>query len=188
MEDRPGAPLAHASALSFSIRVTAARRSRCPDRRRRPPPSPEGWGRPGRRDDPAHDHDDVGAPEPGSSARSSGTRVRWPAASERRPDDVHVVLDRLARRLLGGLEERADVDVEAEVRERRGDHLLAAVVAVLAHLGHQDPGAAPVRSRTHRAARARLPRSRASSIRCVHAGDRPDRRPWRPKTFSMASG
>ncbi len=53
-------------------------------------------------------------------------------------DDVHVVLDRLPRRLVGGLEQRADVDVEAEVGERRGDHLLAAVVAVLAHLGDQD--------------------------------------------------
>ena len=38
----------------------------------------------------------------------------------------------------GRLEQRPDIDVEAEVGERGGDHLLAAVVAVLAHLGDQD--------------------------------------------------
>ena len=52
-----------------------------------------------------------------------------------------VVLHRLARGLLRGLEERSDVDVEAEVGERGGDDLLAPVVAVLAHLGDQDAGA-----------------------------------------------
>ena len=60
----------------------------------------------------------------------------------RHADDVHVVLDRVARRLLGRLEERADVDVEAEVGERGGDHLGAAVVAVLAELGDEDARAA----------------------------------------------
>ena len=38
----------------------------------------------------------------------------------------------------GRREQRADVDVEAEIGERRRDHLLAAVVAVLADLGDQD--------------------------------------------------
>ncbi len=52
-------------------------------------------------------------------------------------DHVHVVLDGLPGRLLRGLEQRADVDVEAEVGEGRGDHLGAAVVAVLAQLDHQ---------------------------------------------------
>ena len=56
----------------------------------------------------------------------------------RHADDVHVVLDRVAGGLLGRLEQRADVDVEAEVGERGGDHLGAAVVAVLAHLGDED--------------------------------------------------
>ena len=69
------------------------------------------------------------------------------AGGERRDaDDVHVGLDRLARHLFGGLEQRADVDVEAEVGEGAGDHLLAAVVAVLAHLGDEDPGPAPLAS------------------------------------------
>ena len=52
-------------------------------------------------------------------------------------DHVDVVLDRLARRLLGRLEQGADVDVEADVGERGRDHLGAAVVAVLAELGDQ---------------------------------------------------
>ena len=46
--------------------------------------------------------------------------------------------------LLRGLEQRADVDVEAEIGERRGDHLLAAVVAVLAELGDEDARLAPL--------------------------------------------
>ena len=60
------------------------------------------------------------------------------------PDHVHVGVDGLAGDLGGGLEQGADVDVEAEVTEAGGDHLLAAVVAVLAHLGHQQAGTAPV--------------------------------------------
>ena len=52
-------------------------------------------------------------------------------------DHVDVVLDRLARRLLGRLEQGADVDVEADVGERGRDHLGAAVVAVLAELADQ---------------------------------------------------
>ena len=51
---------------------------------------------------------------------------------------MHVVLDGLAGGFGGCREEGADVDVEAEIRERRGDHLLAAIVAVLADLGDQD--------------------------------------------------
>jgi hypothetical protein len=60
-------------------------------------------------------------------------------------DHVHVVLDGVARRLVRGLEQRADVDVEADVGEGGGDHLGAAVVAVLAHLGDQDAGPAAPR-------------------------------------------
>ena len=44
----------------------------------------------------------------------------------------------------GRREERADIDVEAEIGEGGGDHLLAAVVAVLAHLGDEDARAAAV--------------------------------------------
>src|SRR6266511_5247714 len=57
-------------------------------------------------------------------------------------DDVHVVLDRVAGRLLRRLEQRADVDVEADVGERGRDHLGAAVVAVLAHLHDEHAGPA----------------------------------------------
>ena len=58
-------------------------------------------------------------------------------------DDVHVVVDGLLGRLLRRLEQRADVDVEAQIGERRGDDLLAAVVAVLAELGDQDARPTP---------------------------------------------
>ena len=47
-------------------------------------------------------------------------------------------------RFLGRLEERPDVDVEAEIGKSRGDHLLAAVVAVLADLGDEDARRAAV--------------------------------------------
>ncbi len=52
---------------------------------------------------------------------------------------MHVVLDRLPRGFLRRLEQRADVDVEAEVGEGGGDDLGAAVVAVLAELGDHQP-------------------------------------------------
>ena len=60
----------------------------------------------------------------------------------RHPDDVHVVLDRFARRFVGRLEQRADVDVEAEIGERGRDHLGTPVVTVLTELGHEDARAA----------------------------------------------
>ncbi|MPL82808.1 hypothetical protein SDC9_28757 [bioreactor metagenome] len=52
-------------------------------------------------------------------------------------DDMHVVVDRVLRRLFRGLEQRPDVDVEADVGKGRGDHLGAAVMPVLTHLHHQ---------------------------------------------------
>ena len=78
------------------------------------------------------------------SALDQGRHQRLVAGGQRRDaDGVAVVLDRLAGRFLGGLEERADVDVEAEVGQRRGHHLGTAVVAVLAELGdhHARPAA-----------------------------------------------
>ncbi len=57
-------------------------------------------------------------------------------------EDMHVVLDRLPRRLVGGGEQRPDIDVEADIGEGGRDHLLAAVVAVLADLGDEDARAA----------------------------------------------
>ena len=70
---------------------------------------------------------------------------RLVAGGERRDADrVDVVLDRLARALLGGLEQRADVDVEAEIGEGAGDDLGAAVVAVLAELGDHHARPAPL--------------------------------------------
>jgi hypothetical protein len=73
-----------------------------------------------------------------SSSRSSGHQRQVAGGQRADADDMDVVLDRLAGGLLRRLEQRADIDVEAEVGEGGGDHLLAAVVAVLAHLGDQD--------------------------------------------------
>ena len=65
-----------------------------------------------------------------------------PGGLARHADHVHVVLDGVAGGLGRRLEQRADVDVEAEVGEGGGDHLGAAVVAVLAHLHHEHAGPA----------------------------------------------
>ena len=68
------------------------------------------------------------------------------ARGERRcPDDMDVGLDRLASDLTGGLEERADIDIESEIGKGGGDHLLAAVVAVLPHLRDENSRTASVR-------------------------------------------
>ena len=42
------------------------------------------------------------------------------------------------------LEQRPHIHIEAQIRESRGDHLGPAVMAILAHLGHQDPGPPPL--------------------------------------------
>ena len=57
-------------------------------------------------------------------------------------DDVGVVFHRLSGHFTRRLEEGADVHVEAQIGEGGGDHLGAAVVAVLADLGDHDARAA----------------------------------------------
>ena len=51
---------------------------------------------------------------------------------------MHMILHRLFGHLLRRGEEGPDLHVEADVGEGRGDHLLPAVVAILAHLGDED--------------------------------------------------
>ena len=51
---------------------------------------------------------------------------------------VHVVLHRLTRHLFRGGEKRSEVDVKAQIRKGRRDHLGPTVVAILAHFRHQD--------------------------------------------------
>ena len=51
---------------------------------------------------------------------------------------MHVVFDRLARGFGRRREQRPDIDVEAQVGKGGRDHLLPAVVAVLADLGDQE--------------------------------------------------
>ena len=85
-----------------------------------------------------------GRPTSASASRSAGTSVRCPAASDDTPTTC-TSLSTACRATSSGVgEQRADVDVEAEVGEGGGDHLLAAVVAVLAHLGDQDARPAAV--------------------------------------------
>ena len=84
------------------------------------------------------------APEFGERGLELGDERQVSGRQRRHADDVHVGLDRLAGDFGRGLEQRADVDVETEVGERRGDDLLAAVVAVLADLGDEDPRLTPM--------------------------------------------
>ena len=73
-----------------------------------------------------------------SALFSAGTSARWPAASDETPTIWTLLVGRQRRDLLGRREQRPDLDVEAEIGESRGDDLLAAIVAVLAHLGDED--------------------------------------------------
>lgn len=57
-----------------------------------------------------------------------------------RTDHMHVVVDRHAGYFCRGLEKTTDVNVETQVRKARSDDFSTAVVAILAHLGDQDPG------------------------------------------------
>ena len=57
---------------------------------------------------------------------------------------MDVIVDRILRRLGRGLEQGADIDIKADVGEGGGDHLGTAIMAVLAHLDDQHPGAAAV--------------------------------------------
>ena len=91
---------------------------------------------------PPHDDEDVVAALLAQLGDQLGHQRLVPGGLARHADDVHVVLDRVAGRLVGRLEQRADVDVEAEVGERGGDDLGAAVVAVLAQLHDQHARAA----------------------------------------------
>ena len=95
------------------------------------------------RDDAADDDQDVA----GAFGLQSRRSVAAPGSCGRRPGvetpiDVHIVLGRLAGGFGRGLEQRADIDVEAEIGESGGDDLGAPVVAVLAHLDDEQPRAA----------------------------------------------
>src|SRR6185312_7030913 len=57
---------------------------------------------------------------------------------------MHVVVRGLARDFFGRGEQRPDVDIKTDVRERSCDDLLATVMAVLAHLRDKDARPAAV--------------------------------------------
>src|SRR5213592_3115267 len=128
----------------------------------------------GRDDVAAGDHD-VTVAEPRELLNELRHERLVAARLGRDADHVHVVLDRLARDLLGRLEEHAHVDVEAQVGEGGGDHLGAAVVAVLADLGDQHAGAPPVLAGEALDFRAqRLPFLVVGELAAVDAGDGAD--------------
>src|SRR3984957_8545212 len=96
------------------------------------------------RDDPADHHHDVTAPLVREGGLEVGHEGQVTGGERVDADDMDVGPDGLAGHLAGSLEQRPHVHVEAEVSERAGDDLLAAVMAVLAHLGDEDPGTAPL--------------------------------------------
>ena len=73
-----------------------------------------------------------------SSAITSGTSVLCPPASDDTPTTCTSLSTAKRATSRGSLEERADVHVEAHIGEGGGNHLGAAIVPVLAHLGHQN--------------------------------------------------
>jgi methylmalonyl-CoA mutase cobalamin-binding domain/chain len=91
-----------------------------------------------------HDHDVV-APLRGQLLLQFRHQSQMRGGERRDAEDVHVVFHRLAGGFLGRREQRPDVDVEAEIGESRGDHLLAAVVAVLADFGDEQTRGAALR-------------------------------------------
>ena len=95
-----------------------------------------------RRDHPADDHEHVVGAGRRQLVDELGHERHVPGGLARHADHVHVVLDGVAGDLGRRLEERSDVDVEAEVGEGGGDDLGAAVVAVLAHLHDEHAGPA----------------------------------------------
>src|SRR5213592_3952746 len=122
-----------------------------------------------RRDDPAAGDHDVGGAEPRELLDELRHERLVAARLGGDADHVHVVLDRLARDLLGRLEEHA------QVGEGGGDHLGAAVVAVLADLGDQHAGAPPVLAGEALDFRAqRLPFLVVGELAAVDAGDGAD--------------
>jgi hypothetical protein len=73
-----------------------------------------------------------------SRSISSGTSVRWPAASDETPTTSTPIALAFSADFLRRLEHVGQIDLEAHVGKGRGDDLGAAVVAVLAHLGDED--------------------------------------------------
>jgi hypothetical protein len=65
-----------------------------------------------------------------------------PGRLARDPHHMHIVVDGILRGLFRRLEQWAHIDIEADIGKRRGDDLGTAVMAVLAHLHHQNPRAA----------------------------------------------
>ena len=90
------------------------------------------------RDDAASDDDDVVAAKFFQRILEFGHQCQVASGQRRGADDVDVMIGGQPGDLVRSLEHRPDGYVETEIGEGGGDHLLAAVVAVLSHLGDQD--------------------------------------------------
>ena len=95
-----------------------------------------------RRDDAAGDDHDILAAALFELLHQGGQQSLVAGGQGGHAHDVHVVVHSLLRCLLRGLEKGTDVHVEAHIGVSGRDHLGAAVVAVLAHLGDHDAGPA----------------------------------------------
>ena len=88
-------------------------------------------------------------------------------------ENVHVFARRLARGLFGRRKQWADLHFEAEIGKGGGDHLLAAVVSVLADLCDQDTRPASLNAlESGDALRHPLGCLRDAELACIDAGDR----------------
>ena len=97
-----------------------------------------------RRNHATNDNQDVGT----AQARELFAQLRHEcqmAGSQRADaDNVNIVLDGMARGLGRSAKQRADVDVEPQVGKRAGNHLLTAIVSILAHFCDEDSRPTPV--------------------------------------------
>ncbi len=87
-----------------------------------------------------HHHDILAAlfPQFGDQGRDQGLVTGGETGGA---DDMDIIFDGHLGRFFRGLEHRADIDVKAQVGIGAGDHLEAPVMAILAHLGDQQPRA-----------------------------------------------
>ena len=65
-----------------------------------------------------------------------------PSRLRRHTDNMHIIFNRLLRRLFRRLEHRPHIHIKAQVGKGRGNHLGTAVMTILTHLYHQHSRAA----------------------------------------------
>ena len=92
----------------------------------------------------AHHNGDVVMAKPTQCIDQLGHERFVPRSQRRNADDVHVAFNRKTSHLARSLEERTDVHIKPNIGQGRRDHLGAAIVTVLSHLGNKNAGPAPL--------------------------------------------